>query len=66
MIVLAYNEDVILSTIGVSADLKTNKTIDASEWCAEQIANRGYDAEESKALMDELYSLVLEFLESIA
>ena len=66
IIVLAYNEDVILSTIGVSADLKTNKTIDASEWCAEQIANRGYDAEESKALTDELYSLVLEFLESIA
>lgn len=62
-VIMAYNDEVFLSTIGFSMMKKTGAFIDAGEWCAEQVVSDAFNQEKAETLGDELQELVLEFLE---
>ena len=63
VVIMAYNEEILLSTTGLSMMRKTGKYIDAGTWCVDQLTSEAFNSDEAEALSEELQSLVLEFLE---
>ena len=65
-VIMAYNDEVFLSTLGLSMLTNNNTIIDTGEWCADQIISEAYDAKEAEVLGDELQSFVADFFESFS
>lgn len=63
VVIMAYNDEILLSTTGLAMMRKTGKYIDAGTWCVDQLTSEAFNADEAEALSEELQSLVLEFLE---